>query len=173
MKFCSKCGTQCEDFAAACPACGNAFSAAAAPAPAPAPAQVPVQAPVAPAPMPVAAPVAPAYDPKDHTAEFDPKDISENKVVAMLPYLLGVSGLIIAILMANTSKYAAFHVRTALKFTVVETLLIFLMIVPFLGWFAYGVCTTISLVLRIIAFFQVCKGKAKDPAIIGSLGFLK
>ncbi|MBQ8193810.1 MAG: zinc ribbon domain-containing protein [Oscillospiraceae bacterium] len=182
MKFCSKCGTQCEDFAAACPSCGNAFSTAAAPAaPAPAPAaaapaQAPVQppvAPVAPAPMPVAAPVAPAYDPKDHTAEFDAKDISDNKVVAMLPYLMGAIGLIIAILLANTSKYVSFHVRTALKFTVVETLLALLMIVPFLGWMAYGVCYIICLVLRIIAFFQVCKGKAKDPAIISGLGFLK
>ena len=91
----------------------------------------------------------------------------------MLPYLMGAMGLIIAILLANTSKYVSFHVRTALKFTVVETLLAFVMIIPFLGWIAYSVCVTICLVLRIIAFFQVCKGKAKDPAIIGGLGFLK
>lgn len=26
----------------------------------------------------------------DHTAEFDPTDISDNKVLAMIPYLLGV-----------------------------------------------------------------------------------
>ncbi len=173
MKFCSKCGTQCEDFAAACPSCGNAFATApasvpvSAPAPAPAPAAAPMPAP---APMPVAAP---AYDPKDHTAEFDAKDISDNKVVAMLPYLLGAIGLIIAILLAGTSKYVQFHVRTALKFTVVESLLIFLNIIPLLGTLAFAVCTVICLVLRIIAFFQICGGKAKDPAIISGLGFLK
>ncbi len=129
------------------------------------------------APTPVAAPApvaaAPVYDPKDHTAEFDAKDISDNKVVAMLPYLLGAIGLIIAILLAGTSRYVNFHVRTALKFTVVETLIMFFCIIPFLGWLAYAVCAAICVVLRIIAFFQICGGKAKDPAIISGLGFLK
>ena len=143
MKFCSKCGAQCEDNAAVCANCGEAFNGAA------------------------------AADVTDHTAEFDPKDISDNKVVAMVIYLLGPIGLVIAILMANTSKYAAFHVRTALKFTVVESLLTFVNIVPILGQIAYVVGIVTCLVLRIIAFFQVCKGQAKDPAIISSLGFLK
>lgn len=145
MKFCSKCGTQCEDNANVCQNCGTAF---------------------------VAAPVA-AVDPSDHTAEFDPKDISDNKVIAMLPYLMGVIGLIVAILLANTSKYVQFHVRTVLKFTVVEALLVFVNIIPILGQIAWAVCTIICVVLRIIAFFQICNGKAKDPAIIGGLGFLK
>lgn len=148
MKFCTKCGTQCEDVANNCPSCGTAFTA---------PAAVPV-----------------AYaDPKDHTAEFDPKDISDNKVVAMLPYLLPVFGLIIAILLASTSKYVQFHVRTVLKFTVVEALLGLCAIVPFIGWLVSGVGVIICLVLRIIAFFQICAGKAKDPAIISGFGFLK
>ncbi|MBQ7980023.1 MAG: zinc ribbon domain-containing protein [Oscillospiraceae bacterium] len=144
MKFCSKCGAQCDDNATACPNCEAIF-------------------------------VAPAVsgDPTDHTAEFDPRDISDNKVIAMLPYLLGVVGLIIAMLMTNTSKYVTFHIRTALKFTVVETLLIFVNIVPILGQIAYVVGIVTCLVLRIIAFFQICSGKAKDPAIISSLGFLK
>ena len=38
------------------------------------------------------------YDPKDHTAEFDAKDISDNKVMAMLPYLMGTIGIIIALI---------------------------------------------------------------------------
>lgn len=115
----------------------------------------------------------PAVDNSDHTAEFDKQDISDNKVIAMLPYLLGIIGLILATLMTNSSKYVTFHVRTALKFTVVETLLVLVNIVPFLGQLAFIVGTIICLVLRIIAFFQICGGKAKDPAIIGSLGFLK
>lgn len=145
MKFCTKCGTQCEDNANVCQSCGTAF------------------APVA----------AAAVDPKDHTAEFDAKDISDNKVIAMLPYVLPVFGLIIAILMASTSKYVQFHVRTVLKFTVIEALLVFVNIIPLLGQIAYVVGVVICVVLRIIAFFQICNGKAKDPAIISSLGFLK
>lgn len=97
MKFCSNCGAQCEDNVVFCPSCGNSFDPAKA--------------------------SAASADPFDHTAEFDPKDISDNKVIAMLCYLLGSIGVIIALLAANKSDYAAFHVRQALKFTVVNVLL--------------------------------------------------
>lgn len=148
MKFCTKCGTQCIDEANVCTNCGYAF----------------------------AAPQVTVTDPKDHTAEYDAKDISDNKVIAMLPYLMGAVGLIIAILMANTSKYVQFHVRTALKYMVVNTILTLIMavlcwtvIVPIVG----AVAMVVLLVLQIISFIQVCQGKAKDPAIISSLKFLK
>ncbi len=148
MKFCTKCGTQCIDEANVCTNCGYAFTT----------------------------PNAAVVDENDHTAEFDAKDISDNKVVAMLPYLMGPVGLIIAILMANTSKYVQFHVRTALKYLVVTTLiglisalLCWTFIVPIVG----GIAMVVIAVLQIISFIQVCQGKAKDPAIISSLKFLK
>lgn len=148
MKYCTKCGTQCEDNVAVCPSCGNKFEVAA------------------------AKPV----DNKDHTAEFDAKDISDNKVVSMLPYLLGIIGVIVAAILATDSPYAKFHVGVALKYTVVEAILIivsavlaFTFIVPIAG----GICLIIVFVLRVISFIQICQGKAKDPAIIGSFGFLK
>ncbi len=114
-----------------------------------------------------------AYDPYDHTSEFDAKDISDNKVVAMMPYILGVLGLIVAILLANTSKFVQFHIRTVLKFTVIEFLCAVCCIVPILGWIVGGAGIAICFVLRIIAFVQICMGKAKDPVIIRSLNFLK
>ncbi len=150
MKFCTKCGTQCDDAANCCHQCGAPFAAAAAP--------------VAPVPY---------VDPHDHTAEFDKQDISDNKVVAMLCYLMGIFGIIIACLLSTDSKYVKFHIRACLKITVVEALILFFNIIPFLGWFAWGVCSIILAVVRIIAFFQICGGKAKDPAIVGSFGFLK
>ncbi|MCM1537737.1 MAG: hypothetical protein NC254_05000, partial [bacterium] len=39
--------------------------------------------------------------------------------------------------------------------------------------FAAAVCKAIIFVIRIIAFFQIAAGKAKEPAIIRSLKFLK
>ena len=105
---------------------------------------------------------APAYDPYDHTAEFDPKDISDNKVFAMICYLMGFIGIIVALLATNSSKYAMFHVRQALKIEVASILSIFVLIIPFLGWIAFP-----------ISFFQICSGKAKEPAIIRSFGFLR
>ena len=149
MKFCSTCGAQLDDNAQFCPQCGATFGQ---------------QAPAV------------VVDPADHTAEFDPQDISENKVVAMLPYLLSTIGIIIAAILAKDSPYAKFHVKTALKFTVIEALLTLALVIlcwTFIVPFAALVCLGILFVLRIIAFVQICKGKAKDPAIIKSFGFLK
>lgn len=119
---------------------------------------------------------APAYDPYDHTAEFDPKDISDNKVFAMLCYLMGIFGIIIALLASNSSKYAMFHVRQALKFEVVNILMLICTLVLF--WtiivpVAYGIMSAVLWVIKIICFFQICSGKAKEPAIIRSLKFLR
>ena len=157
MKYCPKCGAQMEDNAAFCPNCGNNAQ----------PNGSPNQAPVYAAPEP---------DPFDHTEEFDAKDISENKLLCMLVYLMGAIGIIYALLAGKDSKYVAFHVRQALKFEVVTILLGIVMallfwtiIVPIVG----GVCLAIVLVLKVICFFQICSGKAKEPAIIRSLGFLK
>ena len=176
MKFCSKCGFQCDDFAAACPSCGNAFattaSAPVAPqAPVSAPVQPPMGAPVQ-APM-MAQPVMVAANPFDHTAEFDAKDISDNKVYAMLCYIFGLLGVIVAAICAKESPFVKFHMTWALRSCIIMVLCELLMIVPFLGWFAAPICMIIILVLQIIAFFQVCGGKAKEMAIIRSFGFLK
>ncbi len=117
-----------------------------------------------------------APNPYDHTSEFSAKDISDNKVVSMLVYLAGFIGIIIALLAANASPYAGFHVRQALKFTVIETLtaivtalLCWTFIVPI----AAGIFFLVLFVIKIIAFFQICQGKAIEPALIRSFGFLK
>lgn len=111
--------------------------------------------------------------PTDHTAEFDPKDISDNKVFAMLCYLMDFVGIIIALLATHSSKYTMFHVRQALKITVVSILSVFVIIIPILGWIAFPILQIILWVIKIISFFQICSGKAKEPAIIRSFGFLR
>lgn len=112
-------------------------------------------------------------DPSDHTAEFDPADISENKVIAMAPYLMGWVGIIVALLAINNSKYVSFNVKQTLKLEICLVLSAFLCIVPFLGWVAFGVCTIIILVLKIIGFVNVCKGKAQELPIVKDFAFLK
>ena len=165
MKVCPKCGMQLDDNAMFCSKCGTQFSA-----PNQQNQQNQQQAPVYAVPAPV-------YDPYDHTSEFDPQDISDNKVFSMLVYLMGAIGIIIALLAANNSKYAAFHVRQALKFTVVEILMWIAAVVTawllFIPVFAAAVMSLVFTVIKIICFFQICSGKAKEPAIIRSLKFLK
>ena len=119
---------------------------------------------------------APVFDPYDHTAEYSPKDISDNKVIAILVYLMGTVGIIIALLASKESPYVAFHLRQGLKFLAVEVLvgivsavLFFTLIVPIAG----GIFLVVLWVIKIICFFQICSGKAKEPAIIRSLGLLK
>ncbi len=175
MKNCPNCNTTVNDEVAFCPTCGTNLAQ-------PSYAQPQSQ----PQPQPQVN-YAPPVDPFDHTKEFDPKDISENKVISMLVYLMGPIGIIIALLASNTSAYAGFHLRQALKFTVVEilapiALLVgsIICIIPILGWIVYGlaalayvVLSVTLIVLKFICFFQICSGKAKEPAIIRNLGFLK
>ncbi len=114
-------------------------------------------------------------DPADHTAEFDAKDISDNKCFAMLPYLLSFIGVIIALLASSASPYTMFHVRQGLKIMVCEFLVLIVgMIVPFLGWFiVLPIGMVILEVVAIICFFRVCKGQAKEAPIVKGLKFLK
>ena len=167
MKICPACNNQTDDNAAFCGKCGTAFAAQQA--------------------APQQATYAPVVDPFDHTAEFDAKDISDNKVISMLVYLLGWIGIVIALLASKSSEYVSFHLRQALKFVVVETLLpiaigvgAIICIIPILGWIVYGLAVlaaavlyVVFFVLKIICFFQICKGQAKEPAIIRNLAFLK
>jgi len=154
MKFCPQCGTQLDDAAVTCTNCGAMFAQ-------------PQAQPV------VMAPVVPAYD---HTAEYDAKDVSDNKVIGMLVYLFGLLGVIIAALCSEGSPYAKFHVRQALKFTVCEALLG--IIAALLCWtvivpIAAGICYIALFVVKIICFVNVCSGKAVEPALIRNITFLK
>lgn len=182
MKMCPKCNTVVDDAAAFCPVCGVPFAAAqpnaqqAQPQPQPQ-AQPQAQTPPQPQPVYAGAPqYVPVVDIYDHTAEFDKKDISDNKVYAILLYLAGVVGIIIALLGAKDSPYVSFHLRQAIKFLAVDVLLgiigvllLWTLIIPI----AVAVMEVILFVIKIICFFQICNGKAKDPAIISGLGFLK
>ena len=118
----------------------------------------------------------------DYSANFNPKDISENKVSAMAAYLLGPVGIIIALLIARDSAYAAFHVRQALKITIcsvvleiIAAILALFAMIPLVGIIFKLVLIIISaiwlgvLVLRLIAIAQVCDGEAREPAVIGKM----
>lgn len=161
MKNCPTCNAQLNDDVVFCPNCGTNFNAGPAPTPQPEMQQQTQQ---------------PVYDKYDHTSEFDPADISDGKVFAMLPYLLSILGVIVAVLCRKDNPYVDFHVKEALKLTVIEAFLVvvgavlsFTLIIPA----AAGICVIIVAVLQIIAFFQVCGGKAKEPGIIREFKMFK
>lgn len=147
MAFCPKCGAQVEEGTPFCPKCGAALNGGAA-----------------------------AVDQFDHTAEFDAEDVSNNKCYALLPYLLGIVGILVTALISKDSPYVQFHLRQAIKYTVVNSLLgicavalVWTVLVPI----AAGIGALIVFVLKIITVFQIFGGKAVEPAIIRNLGFLK
>ena len=118
----------------------------------------------------------PPVNPYDHTADFDQKDISDNKVLCMLPYLIGWFGILLALVAAKDSPYVSFHVRQAMKIEVTQILLLFIagiLFITFVIPIACGVCIGILFVLRIISFFQICSGKAKEVAILRSFAFFR
>lgn len=149
MKFCPSCGTQCDDMSNNCPKCGAPIGGA-----------VPAYA-------------APAANPGDHTAQFSAQDISENKCYAVLCYLFGIIGIIAAAICAKESPYVKFHMAWALRLVIATGLAGIATIVPIIGWIAGPICVLICTILQIIATFQVFGNKAKEPAIIRNLNFLK
>ncbi|MCR5108188.1 MAG: zinc-ribbon domain-containing protein [Lachnospiraceae bacterium] len=156
MKTCPNCGAQVDDSNVFCHVCGTNIDN----------------------PQMVAKNIVPEWD---HTAEFDAKDISDNKVVAMLMYLTGLTGTLLYFailwLIGKTgSEYLAFHVKENFKLSLIETIV--LIISLFLCWtiivpIAGVIFELVLMVVRVIAFVQVAKNEAKEVAIIRNFKFLK
>ena len=148
MAFCSNCGKEVPDGASVCSSCGANLAAA---------------------------PAVKSAEEFDHTADYDAADISDNKVYALSAYIFSFFGVLLCIVLALQSPFAQFHAREALKIDIVaivvyilSVLLCWTCIVPVAG----AVFEIILLVVKIIAFVQVCKGQAKEPWMIRSIGAL-
>lgn len=169
MKTCPKCNTQLSDDAMFCTNCGTSFQNAN-----PQPQQNAYQN----TQQTYTQPVAPVVNVYDHTAEFDVQDVHDNKIFAILCYIMGIIGVIVALLARSSvnSAYLSFHIKQALKLVITQmligiitVLLCWTCIVPFAG----AVCSVIILVVQIICFFQTCSNKSVEAPIVRSLPFLK
>ena len=167
MNFCTSCGNQLDEGALFCNNCGNAIGEA-------------QQAQSFQAQQPVYQP--PVYQPQpvvlphDHTAEFAQDDVSENKLYAMLIYLLGIAGVIIALIAGKESPYLAFHVKQGLKITVVTAAAA--VFTAATAWIfgitaiLFSIASVVLAVVKIMCFLKVCEGKSVEPAIIRDFKFL-
>lgn len=121
---------------------------------------------------------------RDFTHTFEADDISKNKVFAIEVYLvslispmgvlfpIGLLGVIIALLAAQKSPFAMFHVRESMKLLVADVLL--LVIAVLLFWtiivpIAAAICSIILFVVKIICFVRAAKGQAKLAPIVGGM----
>ena len=91
----------------------------------------------------------------------------------MSPIIVGLIGIIVAAICAKESPYVKVHMTWALRLVSASGLSSILTIVPLVGWIAGPVCAIICVVLQVIATFQVFGNKAKEPAIVRGLSFLK
>lgn len=112
------------------------------------------------------------FDPADHTSDFDPEDIAENKLFASMPYFFSIIGIIVA-LMVPGSPFIRFHVKNEMRFLIVSVLSCIPLLVPVLGWAVGGILLTVIAALKILAIIWVLQGKAKDIPLIGSIDFLR
>ena len=165
MKTCPNCRSQAEDEARTCPVCGTALDALTPPPADYFKRKEPIQ-------MPELIPAAPAPASFDHTEEFRDSDIRDSRIACMAAYLLGIPGIIIALLMAGSSSYGRFHINQALKITIFEVLiglasviLCWTFIVPILG----AVAIAVLLVIRLICFNDVRSSKATDAPLLRNI----
>jgi uncharacterized membrane protein len=167
MVFCGKCGQKVEEGVKFCPACGTPLQANA------------DQSVNDASPQSVA----------ESTAEFEKKDIEQNKVMAILAYF-GIL-VFIPILAARESKFARYHANQGLILFIVLigwkiidyilTSLLRALLWRSMGlWEVYSLCGTILnlvyfvfAILAIIGIVNALNGKAKELPVIGKYKILK
>lgn len=198
MAFCEKCGSQLKEDAKFCAECGapvaESYQEAAAPQQPVQPNQqyqppVQSQAPAAPQ-----QPAQPNFfqklnDTADTTAEYDPQDIANNKVMAVLSYL----GILVLIpwFAAPQSRFARFHAKQGITLFLVQvaysvlSVLLGLIKTPHYYYFIEYMATPwyISLlifligipvlVLTILGIVNAATGRAKELPIIGNIKIVK
>ncbi|MBQ3126246.1 MAG: zinc ribbon domain-containing protein [Clostridia bacterium] len=150
MAFCKNCGQELPVDAKACPNCGTAVEVQQA--------------------APQAAPADPKQAPKvkDFTAQFDPKDIADNKVMAILAYLSWLVLIPLLVSPAKDSPYVRFHVNQGLILFIaglISGVLSFICIGAILG--------VVCFVFMIIGIINAANGQAKELPWIGKFRILK
>ena len=155
MAFCPKCGAEVEENAKFCNACGEKLAADTA----------------SDAVNNATAAVANLNNTKDSTADFDAKDIADNKVLSLFAYL-GILFLI-PLVAAPNSKYARFHANQGLVLFLASIIISVVAVIPFLGWIVGFVGGIASFVFSILGIVNAVTGKAKELPIIGKFNILK
>ena len=118
------------------------------------------------------------FDTPDTTAEYEPKDIQDNKIMAVLAYI-GLL-LLIPLFAAKNSKFARFHVNQGLPLMIVGLAigiisipLGLIPIVRIITSIIFGLAGLCVLALAILGIVNAATGKAKELPLVGKFKILK
>lgn len=103
--------------------------------------------------------------------EIDTKDINENKIMAVLAYIL----FFIPLLAARESKFAMYHANQGLVLFLAAAIVnIIGSIIPIIGWFIIIPLVNLGiLVLAIIGIINAANGDSKPLPLIGGINIIK
>lgn len=163
MSFCNQCGAELQDGVKFCPACGAPVGNAA-PQPQPEPLY------------------SPAAGPAGTADGFDPQDVQQNKVMAILAYF-GIL-VLVPIFAAKESRFARFHANQGLVLLICEAAygVVYGIVRSILLAISYHLSFVVAILgLVYIAFFvfwllgviNAAGGKAKKLPVIGDFQILK
>lgn len=123
----------------------------------------------------------------DHTQEFDPKDIADNRAMAVLSYIWAL--VFIPWFAASNSPYARFHAKQGMNLFIFETVyaalvgVISISLRLTIGWFLQIVYNVIIAILNIftLVFIALCiigiinciAGKARELPLIQDFKLIK
>ncbi len=119
---------------------------------------------------------------KDHTSEFDPTDIQNNKTMGILSYISWL--VLIPIFAAKGSKFARFHANQGLvlaiaqsavwvTFIILDIFLSWIPVVRVLYWIIKWLVLAALVVPSVIGIVNAARGQAKEFPIIGGIKILK
>lgn len=115
---------------------------------------------------------------EDTTSQFDPNDIQQNKVMAVLAYLSWL--VLVPIIGAKNSPFARFHANQGLALAIAEIIcwvvLGILVKLPMIGWIfglVEGIFSLVCLIFAIIGIVNAANGRAKELPIVGKFRVLK
>lgn len=118
----------------------------------------------------------------DTTDSYEPADIENNKVMALLAYIGPL--VLITIFAAKDSRYARFHANQGLVLCIAEIaysiiysiLSVIILAISWKLFFITGILGLVSiafLVLAVIGIINVLNGKAKELPVVGKYKILK
>lgn len=162
MAVCNRCGAQIPDNSSVCPSCGAAQE------------NNQNQAYVNQQPN-----YANYVNGADYTGQFDPNDIQQNKVMAILAYLGFL--FIVPLLAAPNSPFARFHANQGLVlflFDLASGIVMFivnlaLFFVPFVGAIISSLLGLVALAFMILGIVNASSGSAKELPLIGKIKIIK